>query len=342
MSITKYSLFPMFFFLMIANISCRQNQTTTELRGITMGTFYQVKLVGAMQEDEPFLAEGVKEQMELVNSLMSNWIFDSDISRFNRHEVGTPLTIQPQTAIVIQRALEIAELSMGAFDPTLSPLIELWGFGTRQDIRFPEQAAIDAALDQVGYKHLSLHQNQLSKDLVGLNLNLSSLAKGYAVDLVCAFLKEQDLTDFMVNVGGEVRVSGHNAQNEAWRMAIAAPDSTKLQAIHKVTQLTNVAMATSGDYRNFFTYEGVSYSHLIDARTGRPISTKITSVSVIAPDCMTADGLATVLSLLTPEAGLELVERMPSVECILLLREQDGIIFELQSSGMSAFLLQKG
>lgn len=304
-----------------------------------MGTFYQVKILDATPDQEKDVRSGVEERLETVNRLMSNWKSDSDVSRFNILVNADAIEVDPHTAVVVRRALEIAGETEGAFEPTLGPLIELWGFGAKgATVTFPSDADIEKTAENVGYQHLTLDKQTLGKSKGGVQLNLSALAKGYAVDLVHDWLVEQGHQHFLVNVGGDGRVKGLNASNKPWRMAIEAPDSARIQGIYTITEITDVAMATSGDYRIFFEHEGVRYSHLIDPRTGRPIPSQITSVSIIAPDCMTADAYATALSVLSPEEGIALVEKTPDVECFLIIRDEVDGLKERKSSGMDAYL----
>lgn len=329
------------FFSLFTAVACNRNLAPTELRGQTMGTYYQVKILGADPTQRIALDKDVVDQLEIVNQLMSNWVATSDVSRFNQNVSTTPVEIDDHTVKVVREAIAIAEQTEGAFDPTLGPLIELWGFGTRQNDVVPEAEILAETLDKIGYHKIQLDGNKLSKSQADLTMNLSSLAKGYAVDLVYEMLLEKGFRNFMVNVGGEIRVHGHNAAKKPWQMAIEGPDPNRINTIFRVASLKDVAMATSGDYRNFFRYQGKRYSHLLDPRTGWPIEARITAVSVIAPTCMTADALATALCILSPEDGISLIESMPNIECMLILRDGERLT-ELTSSGMEAYLNPKG
>lgn len=325
-------------FLFAGLSGCNRNLAPLELRGQTMGTYYQVKIIGADPNQRIEFDQAVVEQLEVVNQLMSNWVATSDVNRFNKNISEEPVQVNVHTANVVAKALEIADATKGAFDPTLGPLIELWGFGTRKNDEVPDPEALKAVMERIGYQKIQLDGNSLSKTQPELTMNLSSLAKGYAVDLVYDMLKEKGFTSFMVNVGGEVRVHGVNAAQRPWQMAIEGPDPNRVNTIFRISSLRNVAMATSGDYRNFFRYEGKRYSHLLDPRTGWPIEARITAVSVIAKDCMTADALATALCIMSPEEGLSLIESMPNVECMLILRDEGDRLTELVSSGMESHL----
>lgn len=301
-----------------------------------MGTTYHVKIVVNGSFDRKRLAAEIAERVETVNRLMSNWVVDSDVSRFNRRQETSPIEIDPHTAKVIGNALEIAKRTGGVLDPTLSPLIDLWGFGSQGPKEFPDNDVIAETLKHVGYRKLTLKSNTLAKSDPLLTLNLSANAKGYAVDLVAEHLLERGFGRFLVEIGGEIRVSGHNLMGEPWRLAIEKPSDGGSTTVYTVIHISDRAMATSGDYQKFFFHEGIRYSHILDPRSGKPVPSLVASVSVLTRDCMTADALATALMVLSPRQAIELVELMEDVECLLLIREGDTFI-DLQSSGMAAY-----
>jgi len=330
----KHRFLPVLLFLVACGPDARHE---TELRGETMGTFYQVKLVTVDPIDEAAMRTRIEAELDRINALMSNWLLDSEISRFNNHLSRDPFTVSPDTLRVVSRALELSEATDGALDPTLSPLIELWGFGTREDTSFPKPDRIEAALETVGPDKLTVIGEALVKSTPELTVNLSAIAKGYAVDRVAAIVAEAGHADFMVNIGGEVRVKGKNSRDDAWRMAIEEPRHDSGQEIYAILDLVDTALATSGDYRRFFVHEGTRYAHIIDPRTGYPVRHHIASASVIAPDCMTADALATALLVLEPEKGMALIEAMDGIECLILVREGDDTLTEHASSGWDTY-----
>ena len=318
--------------------TCADPPKVVEITGQTMGTTYSIKIVTTPPFDQAIIARGIANHLEQMNLFMSNWVEESDLSRFNREPES--LTVSQDTAKVVRRALEIWEYSRGAFDPTMDPLIELWGFGVKEDVEFPTEDEITTALAITGFQHLSLEGNTLKKEIPELTLNLSAIAKGYAVDVVYDYLRAKNLASFMVEVGGEIRVSGKNERGLNWRIGIELPDQSTFKQFYKIAELEANALATSGNYRNYFEKNGTLYTHIIDPRTGYPVPPRIVSASVIAPDCMTADALATTLMILPANEGLELIERLKGVEC-LLLAPMPGLGFkEYSSSGMAAFLAE--
>ncbi len=302
-----------------------------------MGTTWSLKFTVPQGMDGAALEKGLVEQLELVNQLMSNWQENSDVSRFQRHQDTTPISISPHTARVIQCELDLAQKTDGVFDPTLAPLIDLWGFGAKEKKAFPDQEAIDQALAEIGYHKLALDGHNLSKTEPQLTLNLNAAAKGYSIDLACEYLDAQGVTSYMVEVGGEVRTHVSDNAQRPWRIGINDPANPDKDLAY-IVALRNHALATSGDYHNYFMEDGVRYSHIINPKTGRPIPARIASVSIITDNCMEADAYATALMLMDPEKALAMVETIPGMECLIMTREPEGRFGHVMTSGMKAFI----
>ncbi len=301
---------------LIGLLACGQGERAAsqliELTGRTMGTTWDVKLVASI--DEPArrtLQNGIQTELDNINQLMSTYSKDSELSRFNQSDSTDWYAVSPDTAIVVDMAQRISRLSGGAFDITVGPLVNLWGFGPearRDDL--PDQGSIDARRAHIGYQKLAvrLEPPALKKSDPQLYVDLSGIAKGYAVDRVAEFLEAEGYLDYMVEVGGELRLSGKKPGGQDWRIAVEQPVAGA-RAVHRVVTPGTAAMATSGDYRNFIEVEGRRYSHTIDPNTGWPVDHHLTSVSVIHESCMEADALATALTVLGPEQGMMLVEQ---------------------------------
>jgi len=335
---TKRRLMPAFLFLALLS-GCGGEPREHAFRGMVMGTTYTVKVIApSLSRDE--VGAAVQDTLDEVNALMSTWAEDSEVSRFNRHNDTTPMAISPQTAAVVANALQVAEWTDGALDPTLSPLIELWGFGAKERHGFPAAEAVSAAKARTGWRKLKLEDASLAKTEPGVQLNLSANAKGYGVDAVAKKLESLGFDRYMIEVGGEVRVSGANLENDPWRLAILDPSEVAQPTVFRTALLRNKALATSGDYRNFFTHDGVRYSHILSPETGFPITNDVASVSVIGDDCMTADALATGLMAMQPDAALQIVESLAGIDCLIMIRQADDSIETRQSSGMAAFLAE--
>ncbi|MGR3624592.1 FAD:protein FMN transferase [Pseudophaeobacter sp.] len=292
--------------------ACKTDPVTLKFSDDTMGTTYNVIAVdktAALSQDA--IKAAIAAELAVVNGQMSNWDPNSEISRFNSAETTEAVAISPELAKVIAAANEIHAKSGGLFDVTLGPLIEIWGFGARTaESPVPSDEAIAAAQKITGQsKILSLTSDPLTlrKSLPGTSVYLAAIAKGYGVDQVAAVLKEAGLDDYMVEIGGDLVTSGLNPKGEPWRIGIERPDAGS-QSVEEVVNVSGLGMATSGDYRNYFEQNGIRYSHIIDANTGRPITHGTASVTVLAPDAMMADGWATALLAMGREPGLKLAE----------------------------------
>ena len=303
-------------------------------RGPTMGTRYQVKLVlpAGVEISKADLVRDVDATLREINGQMSTYLPDSEISRFNRAEADRWFAISPETAQVVQESLRISRLSGGVYDITIGPLVRLWHFGPSEDNKStpptpPSAESIAAARRRVGYQQLQVRMQPpgLRKARTDIEIDLSSIAKGYAVDRVAQLLEDRKLPDYMVEIGGEVRTGGVRGDGRPWQIGIERPDATR-RVVQRIVPLRDLAVATSGDYRIFFISGGKRYSHLIDPRTGRPVSHSLAAASVVAKHCMEADALATTLLILGPEEGAAWAEQHQIAA--LLLSHRDGKIIE--------------
>lgn len=280
------------------------------LSGETMGTTFNITAIGT-DVNETALGAAVEETLADVNAKMSNWDPNSEVSTFSASTSTDPTEISEEFALVIDAANDVHEKSGGTFDVTLGPLIELWGFGPRKpEDPVPSDAEIQAALDSVGQDRLLALDSEngtLAKSDAGVGINLSAIAKGYGIDAVAATLRDAGIENYMVEIGGDLVTMGQNDKGEAWRIGIEKPEAGA-QNLQLVVQLDDLGMATSGDYKNFFEQDGVRYSHIIDPTTGRPITHRTTSVTVLAENAMMADAWATAMLALGQEKGLELAE----------------------------------
>ena len=283
------------------------------LEGKTMGTSYSIRYVTG--DDTPSAGKiqaEIDKRLELVNDQMSTYRPSSELSRFNASRaVDKPFPVSAATAEVVLEALRINRVTDGALDVTVGPLVNLWGFGPegRPD-KVPSAAALEQRRAWTGIDKLSVQGNALVKRIPELYVDLSSIAKGYGVDVIAQYLQSQQVKNYMVDIGGEVRTRGHNGENKPWRIAIERPTAGMEQKAQLVIQPGEMSIATSGDYRNYFEQDGVRYSHTIDPITGRPIHHHLVSVTVLSPTCMAADGLSTGLNVLGPERGMALANLM--------------------------------
>ena len=312
------------------------------LTGRTMGTTYHVKAVVGSFYDEADLQVKIEKRLAEINSSMSTYQADSEISRFNAQgDVGAPFPISNGFLSVMQVGQRLYGLSQGAWDPTVKPLVDLWGFGKNAGARIPSADEIAQALSQMGFDSIEMSDpGVLIKHRAGVTLDLSSIAKGFGVDQIAQILRVDKVADFLVEIGGEVVASGVRLDGAHWKVGINRPQPTAaFNAVYKVLKLHNQALATSGDYRNFFEIDGVRYSHVIDPRTGYPVSNGVVSVSIIADTCTLADGLATAVMVMGPNQGLGVIDRLENVEGLIVVQRPDGAVLEYVSQGFEANLL---
>jgi thiamine biosynthesis lipoprotein len=314
----------------------------TDIRGETMGTTYSIKVMTGRFERTSHLQGLVKKRLQEINASMSTYILGSEISRFNGITDEVPFTPSADFLEVMKVAMDIHNWSEGAWDGSLDPLVTLWGFGRDgQKSEPPSKQEIEASLSRVDFSRVSISSDgKLIKHDPHLTIDLASIAKGYGVDAIAALLKEEGYRDFLVEVGGEIFASGKKDKNTPWRLGVNTPSSTAgFGQVYKVLSVEGKGLATSGDYRNFFISEGRMYSHILDPRTGYPVTNGVVSASVIAETCTLADGLATALMVMGPELGLKLVEKLPNVEALIMVRNQDGNIEEYPSSTFADYEL---
>ncbi len=293
-----------------------------ELAGETMGTTWSVRFV---RDHVPAgLAAGIRQVLARVVAQMSTWEPDSDLSRFNTAPAGTwhPLPIDLFT--VMARALETADESGGAFDPTIGPVVNLWGFGPDPGHgEPPAPGRIAEALGRCGWRRLELDRAaRRARQPGGLYVDLSGIAKGYAVDLLARHMRDTGIVSYLVEIGGELRGHGVKPDGSPWWTALETPAGT---ASETIVALHGLSAATSGDYRKFFMEGAARYCHTIDPRTGWPVTADVASVTVLHPECMRADALATVLGVLGVEDGLAYAATR-RIAARFLTRAGDGFI----------------
>ncbi len=296
--------------------------------GPTMGTRYNVSVVlaaegGAAQAER--LQGLVDKLLKSINDQMSTYQDDSELSRFNAHQETDWFAVSPETAAVVRLALQVARQTDGAFDPTIGPVVNLWGFGPdgRRDDP-PTDAEVTSALAKVGYQRVEVRSNPpaLKKSVPDVYLDLSAVAKGYGSDAVSDLLLREKVTASMVEIGGEVRTRGAKPDGTAWRIGVEKPDSEG-RSVQAVVELRDGALATSGDYRNFFEEAGRRYSHTVDPKTGRPVTHALATVSVRTATCAEADALATALLVMGPGDGYYWCGRN-AVAALFIERTADG------------------
>ena len=302
---------------MIFVVSCDNNSRKNDpitLNGITMGTTYTVKINEPRSKFDPLqIKKSIDTLLDDLNAKMSTYLPDSELSRINRSHSTDWIDISDDLYEVIKQAINIHNLSAGAFDITIGPLVNFWGFGPdKKPDSIPDDQQIQILLNAMGTNKIHLNDlpKAIKKDNTDIYIDLSGVAKGYAVDRVASLLQHQfAINNFMVEIGGEIRATGINQDRQPWRIGIEKPVSHQ-RSVERIINLDNTGMATSGDYRNYFEDNGMYYSHIIDPRTGKPVTHHLVSVTVLHSESMIADAWATALQVLGPEKGIALANKI--------------------------------
>jgi FAD:protein FMN transferase len=285
---------------------CSRVGETIEITGDTMGTTYSVKVAAAPAAvDSNVLRATIDDVLGIIDRSMSGYRADSEISRFNASTATDWVAVSRELATVVLAASEVSEQSGGAFDVTVAPLVQAWGFGPAgEPAALPEAARLAKLRAEVGYRKLHARADPpaLRKDLPALSVDLNGIAPGYAVDLLAQRFESLHVENFMIDIGGEVRARGRNAHGAAWRIAVERPVDAE-PAPYAIVRLEDRAVTTSGEYRHYYIRDGHRYSHTIDPRTGRPVEHDLAAVVVMGPTSMQADAWATALNVLGTQAG---------------------------------------
>ena len=326
----KYSVWIVAIYFLAACSPKPTDQAELKFDGFTMGTTYMIKVVnsaansGQTQEHLKKQVDSLLYQVDKIQ--MSTYNPESELSRFNRYRGTDWFPVSSNLAEVITESHAIYQKTGGAFDITVGPLVNLWGFGpAEQKSELPSESDIIACKKLVGQNNIVVRSNPpaVKKNIDRAYCDLSAIAKGFAVDAVAEFLQSAGYNDYLVEIGGEIRAGGATAAGEVWRIGVATPMSKG--GIQKVVRVSNTGMATSGDYLNYFEKDGVRYSHTIDPSTGRPITHKLASVTVIHSSCMLADGYATAIDVMGPEKGFEFALKM-ELPVYMIVRSENGFI----------------
>lgn len=325
--------------------ACTPEPGYQSMQGTTMGTFYRLQYKSG---GECFSTQTeVDALLSAFNQSLSTYIEDSEISIFNNGLGSEFSPVSGRFGSVLKAASTVWDQSGGAFDVTVGPLVNLWGFGPANADAFPSSAAQAQAFAAVGMQNLELQRTykgsieafSVRKNAPDLYLDFSALAKGLAVDEVAQALQGLGCTDFMVDIGGEVRTMGLSPKTRPWRIGIEAPDTTRRGIIQRVLQLTNQSVATSGDYRNFRVVEGVRVDHVIDPRSGKPADNAVVSVTVVHEQAMWADAYATTLMVLGADAGIQMAEKL-GLSVLVITKTSDDRFVERYTPGMTQFFLE--
>lgn len=311
--------------LVLLLVGCSESGIVERTQSI-MDTFVKISVVPP-NSDQTKVEKAIQEafdRMRRVDTLMSTYKKNSEISELNRQ--GNITDPSKETSDVIQRAIEFSKISGGAFDITIRPLVEMWN-EAKELKRLPSESKIKETLSLVGYDKIAFQKGGIYFKREGMKIDLGGIAKGYAVDKAVEALKEEGVAQALVNAGGDMYCLG-----KEWKVGIQHP--RKKNELVEILRLKNKAVATSGDYRRYFTMEGKRFSHIIDPRTGRTVEEVPMSVTIVASDCTTADALSTAVFVLGPNKGMDLIEREDGIEGLII--SEGGKVFV--SSGMGDFI----
>ncbi len=309
--------------------------TRVSLAGATMGTVYNVTIASEVAIDEEALQREIDEELAWINRVMSTYIPESHLSEFNRSEVHQVTTVPAELIEVLRLSAVVHRISGGAFDVTVGPLVNLWGFGPNEvPEKVPDDAQISAARSRIGMHHLVIGNGTLSRG-VDIYVDLSGIAKGYAVDRVSQLLSDRGFDNHLVEIGGELRALGVNDRDRRWVIAIEKPTGLA-RTVFRTLPLGDMAMATSGDYRNYRELDGKRYSHTIDPVAGAPIEHHLASVTVLHESAAMADGLATAINVLGPARGMTLAEEQDLAVLFIIMGESG--FEESRSPAFEAYL----
>ncbi|PWQ99458.1 FAD:protein FMN transferase ApbE [Leucothrix pacifica] len=306
--------------------ACSKPVEAVKISGPTMGTSYNITLFPAkgVELDSQSMQKSIDESLKAINQQMSTWIKDSEISLFNQSQSTDWYPVSAEFAEVTAAAQEISKKSGGAFDVTVGPLIRMWGFGKDFTNNNPDQASIDEAKQNIGYQKLDVRLSPpaLRKQIPQLQINLSAIAKGYAVDAIAELVAGMNVSSYLVEIGGEIRANGVKVNGDLWRIAIEKP-STKERSIQQGILLKDTGVATSGDYRNYVERDGKRYSHTIDPSTGKPITHQLASITIMNDSAMIADGFATAIMVLGEDKGKAFIAEN-QLKAYMITRDKDG------------------
>jgi FAD:protein FMN transferase len=325
MQMRRKFLFILIFTLTPIACSNQQNPNAYQLSGSTMGTTYNITIVGENLVNH----ELINSALEDIESAMSTYRLESELMQLNEAPINTWINVSPALYEVLLISEEISVLSNGAFDITVSPLVNLWGFGPEkhENDTLPNTEDIEELLRNIGFEYLIIAEDReavLKREMI--RLDLSAVAKGYAVDVLAELLEENNISNYLVEIGGEISGRGRNAEGNLWQIAIEAPlRSAQNREPFQIIGISGLSLASSGDYRNFFEVDDIHYSHTIDPSSGSPINHNLASVTVIAETTAIADALATAFNVMGIEQAMALANNN-NIAVYFIIKTADGFL----------------
>lgn len=315
--------------------SCQKNAKYIYNKGFAYGTMYSIIYESPDGKD---YQEEITAKFQEYTMIFSPYEKESTISKVNNN---LDVKLEPEFITCFERATEVSKITNGAFDITAGSLINAWGFGPDERKKMTPEIVESLKLN-TGYQKIQIKNKKIQKEIPEMKLDMNAISKGFTSDLIGRFLEEKGCRNYMVEIGGEVVARGKNAKQKTWTIGISKPDedllvsTTDLQA---KLQLPNLAMATSGNYRNFYIEDGKKYAHTIDPKTGYPVQHSLLSATVLANDCMTADAFATAFMVLGMEPGVEIARQVPGIEVFFIYADDNGNNQVYMSENFGQFLV---
>lgn len=329
----------LFFFLVILLVFAGCQNTPSKYiynKGFVYGTMYSIIYESPDGKD---LQEEITKKFREYTLIFSTYEKESTISKINNNE---PVIPGPEFMVCFNRAMEISEITNGAFDITAGPMVNAWGFGPEEK-RKMTQEKVDSLIQITGFHKIHVESGKIVKEDPNMKLDMSAIAKGYTSDLMARFLAENGCENYMVEIGGEVAAKGTNEKGNAWTIGISKPDEDIVVSnseLEAKVKLPDHALATSGNYRNFYEEDGKKYAHTIDPKTGYPVQHSLLSATVLANNCMTADAFATAFMVLGVEPGIELARSIPEIEVYFIYADEQGNHQTYMSEGFEKYVIK--
>ncbi|RKD85980.1 FAD:protein FMN transferase [Mangrovibacterium diazotrophicum] len=324
----------LFFLFCVTLASCSKKVDYIHNEGQIFGTTYHITYLNPKGED---LHDGIKQTMDELNQSLSTYDPNSVISKVNSNQ---PVELDSFFTTVFKKAEKVSAITDGAFDITVAPMVNVWGFGFKNKENVTTEL-VDSLKQLVGYEKVKLVDGQIVKQHPGTMLDCSAIAKGYGVDVVAAYIRNQGCKNYMVEIGGEVDAFGVNPKGKPWSIGISKPDEDsffKEQQLQAIVNLKDKALATSGNYRNFYVEGGKKYAHTIDPHTGYPVQHSLLSTTVLADSCMTADAFATAFMVLGLEKSIEIANAVPDIEVYFIYGDEEGNYKSYFSDGFKSLI----
>jgi len=305
--------------------ACRQEPVTVKFRGKAMGTYYEATYLS--ENGYVNYQPQIDSVLAVFNESLSTYSPTSIVSKVNQANAGDTIPVDDMFATVFTKSVEVNQKSGGAFDPSVMPLVNAWGFGYQKNPPPVDSAMVDSLLKLVDLASFTLLKNpwRMVKGKQNTQLDFNAIAQGYGVDVVCEFLEKQNIHNYLVDIGGELRARGQNAKFEPWTVGIDKPiDTLKEREVQEIVRLRDMSISTSGNYRKFYIKDGVKYAHTIDPKTGRPKLSNLLSVSVFNPQCITADAYATAFMVMGYEKARNFAEAEPALNALFIYSDEQG------------------